>query len=146
MSEGGVIFSTPTSDMNNINAISTKEITVSFTTGSSTLSDESKYKIDKEFLNVAQNFANSRIRIAGNTDNTGNYNNNVYLSKQRAQAVADYLSNEHGFDRNRFIVIGNGPNNPVSDNNTELGRSKNRRTRIVILPQLDQFFKLLEKK
>ena len=129
--EGSVTFTTPTLAMEDTNktvAVSTKQVSVSFPTGSSTLSEDSKYKIDREFLDIAQNFANSRIRISGNTDNTGNYKNNVKLSKRRAQAVATYLTNEHNFDRNRFVVVGNGPDNPTNSNNTSQGRAKNRRT------------------
>jgi NitT/TauT family transport system substrate-binding protein len=131
LAEGGVKFTEPTlamTDNNKTVAVSTKQVSVSFPTGSATLSEDSKYKIDREFLDIAQNFANSRIRIAGNTDNTGNYNNNMTLSKRRAQAVANYLANEHGFDRNRFVVEGNGPDNPSHSNSTADGRAKNRRT------------------
>lgn len=135
LAEGSVTFSAPTVAMAKSEAVSTKQVSVSFATGSSTLSEDSKYKIDREFLSVAQNFANSRIRIAGNTDNTGNYNNNVRLSKKRAQAVANYLANEHGFDRNRFVVVGNGPDNPTDTNATSQGRAKNRRTDFELISQ-----------
>jgi len=131
LAEGSVKFTKPTvtmTDSNLTTAVSTKQVSVSFPTGSATLSEDSKYKIDREFLTIAQNFANSRIRIAGNTDNTGSYQGNVTLSKRRAQAVANYLSNEHGFDRNRFVVVGNGPDNPTATNGTADGRAKNRRT------------------
>ena len=129
--ENSVTFTAPTLAMtDNLKtvAVSTKQVSVSFATGSAELSEDSKYKIDKEFLDIAQNFANSRIRIAGNTDNTGNYDNNVSLSKSRAQSVANYLATEHGFDRNRFVVVGNGPDNPSETNSTSEGRAKNRRT------------------
>ena len=135
LAEGSVTFSAPTAAMSKTNAVSTKQVSVSFATGSSTLSEDSKYKIDREFLDIAQNFANSRIRVAGNTDNTGNYNNNVRLSKKRAQAVANYLANEHGFDRNRFVVVGNGPDNPSGTNSTTQGRAKNRRTDFELIAQ-----------
>jgi len=79
-------------------------------------------------VDIAKAFGNSRIRIEGNTDNTGNYQANQQLSKKRAQSVADYLIQEHGFPRNRLIVVGNGPDQPVADNGTERGRAKNRRT------------------
>jgi NitT/TauT family transport system substrate-binding protein len=52
----------------------------------------------------------------------------VALSKKRAQAVADYLVETHDMPRNRFIVIGNGPDKPVANNNSDDGRSQNRRT------------------
>jgi NitT/TauT family transport system substrate-binding protein len=129
--EGVATFSAPTpvmADTRVTTAVSTKQVTVSFPTGSALLDENAKYIIDKEFLDIAQNFANSRIRVAGNSDNTGGYSNNVSLSKRRAQAVATYLATEHNFDRNRFVVIGNGPDNPVASNATAEGRAKNRRT------------------
>lgn len=138
LAEGSVTFSAPTvamADTKTTVAVSTKQVTVSFPTGSATLTENAKYIIDREFLDIAQNFANARIRIAGNTDNTGSYGNNVALSKRRAQSVADYLANEHGFDRNRFVVVGNGPDNPTATNDTEVGRSKNRRTDFELISQ-----------
>lgn len=60
---------------------------------------------------------------------------NKTLSKKRAQAVADYLVNTHNFDRNGIVVIGNGSDKPVDDNNTEDGRSKNRRTDFELIPE-----------
>jgi NitT/TauT family transport system substrate-binding protein len=138
LAEGSVTFSAPTVSMADTNltaAVSTKQVSVSFATGSATLSEDSKYKIDREFLEIAQNFANSRIRISGNTDNTGGYQNNVTLSKRRAQAVANYLANTHSFDRNRFVVVGNGPDNPTETNSTVQGRAKNRRTDFELISQ-----------
>jgi len=136
--EGMATFSAPTAVMADVNitsAVSTKQVTVSFPTGSATLTENAKYIIDKEFLDIAQNFANTRIRVAGNSDNTGSYGNNISLSKRRAQAVATYLSTEHGFDRNRFVVVGNGPDNPVASNTTAEGRAKNRRTDFELISQ-----------
>jgi chemotaxis protein MotB len=46
----------------------------------------------------------------------------------------------------KMVAAGRSEYQPIADNSTEAGRSQNRRTRIVILPQLDQFFKLLERK
>jgi len=71
---------------------------------------------------------NSRIRIEGNTDNVGSVASNKALSLKRANAVANYLITEHGMPRNRFIIVGNGPDKPIASNNTEAGRAKNRRT------------------
>jgi NitT/TauT family transport system substrate-binding protein len=53
---------------------------------------------------------------------------NVALSKRRAQSVVDYLVSNYGMNRNRFIVIGNGPKNSVASNDSESGRAQNRRT------------------
>ena len=126
--EGVVKFEAPTASLATKEAISTKQVTITFPTGSYKLDENSKYIIDLQFLEIAKSFGNARIRIQGNTDNTGSLSTNNIISKQRAQAVADYLTSEHGFDPNRFVVVGNGPNNPVADNSTSKGRSKNRRT------------------
>jgi len=127
-SEDGVTFSEVTEDIKTAEAISTKSVSITFATGASTLDDNMKYIIDNEFLDIAKSFANARIRIEGNTDNTGSRATNRSLSLKRAQAVVNYLVNEHNFDKNRFIVIGNGPDKPVASNNTAAGKAKNRRT------------------
>jgi len=85
------------------------------------------------FSNTAREFAGARIRIEGNTDSIGSRDSNVKLSWRRANAVANYLVNKYGFDRNRFVIIGNGPDKPVADNNTDEGRAKNRRTDFALL-------------
>lgn len=109
-------------------AIATKRLSISFRTGEFQLDENAKYIIDKEFVEIAKAFANARVRIEGNTDNVGSRSSNVALSKRRAESVATYLATEHGMDRNRFIVIGNGPDKPVASNDTKAGQAKNRRT------------------
>ena len=126
--EGQKTFSKVTDDMKNVEAISTKQVSINFPSGSYTIDENMKTIIDLQFLDIAKSFANTRIRIEGNTDNVGSRQANIILSKKRAQAVADYLITEHSFDRNRFVIIGNGPDKPVSSNNTSSGKSKNRRT------------------
>lgn len=108
--------------------IATKRVSINFRSGEHQLDENAKYIIDKEFVEIAKAFANSRIRIEGNTDDVGAKNANVALSQKRAEAVRDYLVNEHGMPKNRFIVIGNGPDNPVAPNSSETGKAKNRRT------------------
>lgn len=109
-------------------AISSKKVSISFRTGEFRLDENAKYIIDKEFVAIAKAFANNRIRIEGNTDNTGNHDMNVQLSKRRAQSVVDYLVAQYNMPRNRFIVVGNGPDKPIASNSTEQGRAQNRRT------------------
>ncbi|MBR9921665.1 MAG: OmpA family protein [Bacteroidetes bacterium] len=108
--------------------IATKAVRINFRTGEYKLDENAKYIIDKEFVEIAKAFANARIRIEGNTDNTGSRSTNVSLSKKRAEAVKDYLVNTHNMPPNRFIVIGNGPDNPVASNDSDAGRAQNRRT------------------
>jgi flagellar motor protein MotB len=84
---------------------------------------------------IAQTYSNAYIRVEGNTDSLGNAASNVTLSEARARAVVNYLINKYGFSRGRFIPKGNGPYKPVASNATTDGRSKNRRTDIMIIPK-----------
>jgi chemotaxis protein MotB len=68
------------------------------------------------------------------------------LSVKRATTVVRVLQGQYGLDPKHITAAGRGQYLPIADNGTTEGRAANRRTRIVILPQLDQFFKLLEKK
>jgi len=99
-------------------AYTTKKLTINFPTGSSTLTGDSKAIINKQFVEIAKTNAGARIRIEGNTDNTGSTAINLALSKERAQAVADYLIAEFGFDKNRFIVVGNGSKHAIAAGST----------------------------
>lgn len=101
-------FTAPTKEIEKAQAMSTKKLTIEFPTNSNVLDNDAKSLIDREFVGIAKQFSGSRIRIEGNTDDTGSDAVNIPLSKARAQSVADYLVKEYGFDRNRFIVIGNG--------------------------------------
>jgi NitT/TauT family transport system substrate-binding protein len=112
--------------MESVAAISNKKVTINFPTAGYTLDNEARAIIDRQFVDIAQQFSNSRIRVEGNTDNTGNYDSNVALSKKRAQAVVDYLVNEYGMNKNRFIVVGNGPKRAVQDGVN--GSNENYRT------------------
>lgn len=89
--------------------------------------------------------------VEGHTDNKafhrpGSLIDNWDLSVKRATSVVRILQKQYGLDPAHITAAGRGEYVPVSSNDTEEGRAANRRTRIVILPQLDQFFKLLEKK
>ena len=95
--------------------ISDKKVTIEYASNSDVLDGTAQAIIDKEFAGIAKQFAGSKIRIVGNTDNTGNYDYNVALSKRRAQAVANYLVKEYGFDKNRFIIVGDGPKRAIAD-------------------------------
>jgi len=112
-------------------SLSSKKVSITFRTGEFKLDENSKSLIDLQFTSIAKAFSNARIRIEGNTDNVGNRSSNLTLSQKRAQSVADYLMTEHNMPKNRFIVIGNGPDKPVSgceaNQNAEC-KSKNRRT------------------
>ncbi len=126
--EGQKVFSAATSADASKDAVATKRVSISFRSGEYQLDDNSKYIVDKEMVEIAKAFSGARIRVEGNTDNVGSEATNINLSKKRAQSVVDYLVNTYGMSRNRFIVVGNGPNNPVASNDSEDGKSKNRRT------------------
>lgn len=91
-----------------------------------------------------------QFMVEGHTDNkpikTAFIKDNWDLSVLRATAVTRTLQKDYGVDPKRMIAAGRSEYNSIATNDTEDGRSANRRTRIVILPQLDQFFKLLEPK
>jgi chemotaxis protein MotB len=88
--------------------------------------------------------------VEGHTDNVpysgGVLQDNWDLSVKRATAVVRILQNQYGLDPTHIAAAGRSEYKPVADNSTPEGKAANRRTRIVILPQLDQFFKLLEPK
>lgn len=88
--------------------------------------------------------------VEGHTDNVpfrrGDLLDNWDLSVKRATAVIRILQNKYGLQPAHMAAAGRGEYVPVASNDTKEGRALNRRTRIVILPQLDQFFKLLEHK
>jgi NitT/TauT family transport system substrate-binding protein len=114
-------------------AFATKRVTINFDVGSAALTQTTEYIIDNEVAKTLLAFATVRVRVEGNTDNTGERGANVALSRRRAQAVVDYLVRTYSFDANRFIVVGNGPDKPVAGNETADGRSRNRRTDIELL-------------
>lgn len=126
--EGMAKYSKVKEEDKNIQAVSTKKISINFNSGSYVLDENSKTIIDLQLADIARAFGNMRIRIEGNTDSIGDRALNEKLSLKRAQAVADYLTEKYEFDSNRFIVVGNGDSKPVAGNDTEEGRGKNRRT------------------
>ena len=98
---------------------------------------------------VLKNQPDIEFMVEGHTDNvpyhSGILLDNWDLSVKRATAVVRILQKQYGIPPVRMTAAGRGEYVPVASNNTDEGRALNRRTRIVILPQLDQFFKLLEK-
>ena len=74
-----------------------------------------------------------RMIIAGHTNNLGNPEYNLKLSRRRAAAVSRYLAETHGLDPERLILHGYGDTRPLADNETEEGRDKNRRVEFILL-------------
>ena len=120
----------------NAPAIATKPLSILFATGAYNLSDSDKNLIDKKMSGLLKSFANARVRVEGNTDDVGAKDMNVALSKKRAQAVANYLMDTYGLNPNKFIVVGNGPDNPVASckgSTTPQCRAQNRRTEFQLI-------------
>ena len=99
---------------------------------------------------VLKNQPDIEFMVEGHTDNIPYRSavllDNWDLSVKRATSVVRILQNEYGLDPAKIAATGRSEYRPVTSNDTPEGRAANRRTRIVILPQLDQFFKLLEPK
>ncbi len=116
--------------------IASKPVSINFPSGKFQLDENSKTIIDLQFSEVAKTFANVKVRVEGNTDNVGSKAANKALSEKRAKAVADYLKSQYGMDGNRFVIIGNGPNKPVSgcESNADAAcKAKNRRTEFQLI-------------
>jgi len=112
--------------------ILTKTVSIYYPTGSAVLDENAKAVLDSQVVDLAATFGNAYLRISGNTDNAGSRDANMRLSRARAEAVAQFLVSK-GFDRDKFEVVGNGPDKPLADNATDAGRAKNRRTDFEII-------------
>jgi chemotaxis protein MotB len=120
-----------------------------FKSGSYDVTDRAKEVLGKVAL-VLKNQPTIEFMVEGHTDsvsfkNTPVLNDNWDLSVKRATTIVRILQKQYGLDPSRMAASGRGEYKPIADNTTTDGRALNRRTRIVILPQLDQFFKLLER-
>jgi NitT/TauT family transport system substrate-binding protein len=133
--EGSQRFTAPTEEAVVAQEFTAKELSVTFPTNSAVLDDNAKQIIDIAFVPTAQSFAGARVRIEGNTDSTGSREVNMRLSRERAEAVAAYLANQYGFDRNRFVIVGNGPDEPVCYEDTPACYARNRRTDFELIAQ-----------
>lgn len=87
------------------------------------------------------------VMVEGYTDSQPISRNGIKdnwdLSVLRSTSVVRALQEKHGIDPNRLIAAGRGEHNAIASNETAEGRSKNRRTRIIILPELGEFYDLL---
>lgn len=98
---------------------------------------------------IIKDYGDYDVLVEGNTDNVPisktNIRNNWDLSALRASSVVQALQTTYGVDPKRMTAGGRGEYNTVSDNDSETGRAKNRRTEIIVTPKLDQFMDLIEK-
>lgn len=122
-----------------------------FKSASFDVTDRAKEVLGKVAM-VLKNQPDIEFMVEGHTDNVaykgknGILLDNWDLSVKRATTVIRILQNQYGLDPAKMAAAGRSEFKPVADNSTTEGKAANRRTRIVILPQLDQFFKLLETK
>jgi len=101
-----------------------------FDTGKSEIKPESDTAI-AEIATLLQSNAALKLYVVGHTDNVGSFDANMQLSKDRADAVAKALSGKHGIAVERLKPYGVGSLAPVTSNDTEDGRAKNRRVELV---------------
>jgi len=96
---------------------------------------------------IIKDYKDYDVLIEGNTDNVPitreNIRNNWDLSCLRASSVVQALQNQYGVDPKRLTAGGRGEYNPLTGNDTEAGKQRNRRTQIIITPKLDEFMDLI---
>jgi chemotaxis protein MotB len=96
---------------------------------------------------IIKDYKDYDVLIEGNTDNVPitktNIRNNWDLSCLRASSVVQALQTQYGVDPKRLTAGGRGEYNPIADNNTQVGKQRNRRTQIIITPKLDEFMDLI---
>jgi OOP family OmpA-OmpF porin len=96
-----------------------------FETGQASIQHDSDAVLDN-LTAVAMRCPEAEIEISGHTDSAGGDDTNMELSRQRAEAVADYLA-KAGITAERMTAVGYGKMHPIASNDTEEGRAQNRR-------------------
>jgi OOP family OmpA-OmpF porin len=86
---------------------------------------------------AAEVFPRSQMTVEGHTDSYGGDENNLALSRRRAEAVSAFLTTELNVPAFRLSSVGYGETQPIANNDTEQGRERNRRIDIIIEPQLE---------
>lgn len=119
-----------------------------YKSGSYEINDRAAETLSK-IAKIITDYKDYDVLIEGNTDNVPitreNIRNNWDLSCLRASSVVQYLQTHYGVNPKRLTAGGRGEYNPIANNNTELGKQRNRRTQIIITPKLDQFMELIDK-
>lgn len=121
-----------------------------FKSGSATISSKAKDVLGKVAEVIAAQ-PDLEVMVEGYTDNkkvisNASIKDNWDLSVKRSTSVIRVLQNDFNIDPARLVAAGRSEYKPLESNDTVEGRARNRRTRIVLMPQLDQFFNLLENK
>ena len=124
-----------------------------YKSGSYEINDRAAETLSK-IAKIIMDYKDYDVLIEGNTDNVPvntssplmkNIRNNWDLSCLRASIVVQYLQINYGVNPKRLTAGGRGEYNPLTDNSTEVGKQRNRRTQIIITPKLDQFMDLIDK-
>ena len=124
-----------------------------YQSGSYEVNSRAKETLSK-IAKIIQDYKDYDVLIEGNTDNVPvsttsakmkNIRNNWDLSALLASSVVQYLQDNFGVSPKRMTAGGRGEYNPVTTNDTEVGKMRNRRTQIIITPKLDQFMDLIDK-
>jgi chemotaxis protein MotB len=120
-----------------------------YQSGSSELTSRAQEVLGK-IAKIIEDRPNLEVMVEGYTDNvpikTTGIKDNWDLSVKRATSVVRVLQNTYSIDPNRLIAAGRGEYNALASNETAEGRAINRRTRIIIMPKLNQFYDLLNPK
>ncbi len=118
-----------------------------YTTGSYTLTAKAKTVLGK-IAAIVETRPEVEVMVEGYTDNKAMSSNciadNWDLSVKRATSVVRVLQNDYKIDPNKLIAAGRGQYNALASNDNAEGRATNRRTRIIIMPKLNQFYDLLD--
>ncbi|WP_127020582.1 OmpA family protein [Flagellimonas beolgyonensis] len=118
-----------------------------FRSGSYTVTNAAKEVLGK-VAKVVNNKPDFEFMVEGHTDNvpyrSGVLLDNWDLSAKRATSVVRILQNDFGVDPARMTAAGRSYYIPLVNNDTSANRAKNRRTRIVVLPKIDQFYNMIE--
>lgn len=119
-----------------------------FKTGSYEVSSRAMETLSK-IAKILKDFKDFDVLVEGNTDNVPisrtNIRNNWDLSALRASSVVQVLQKDFGINPQRLSAAGRGEFNPIADNESDLGKQRNRRTEIIITPKLDDFMELIDK-
>ncbi len=103
---------------------------------SAELSEQGQATLEKHRMEAVELLNRAAyIEIVGHTDNVGDKDDNMALSKQRATSVRDYLVSK-GHDASKMVTAGKGDTMPIASNDTEEGRASNRRVQIVVLGRI----------
>ena len=124
-----------------------------YKSGSYEINDRAAETLSK-IAKIIKDYKDYDVLIEGNTDNVPvnssaasmkNIRNNWDLSCLRASSVVQALQNQYGVDPKRLTAGGRGEYNPITNNNSDVAKQRNRRTQIIITPKLDQFMDLIDK-